>query len=207
MSLDPIKGDKLSPRYEGPYIVVRRTTGGSYELKDATGELLGRNFAPSQLKLVLDDFEGTYTYVVDKIFDHREEPGEGMEYYVSWKGYKEKTWEPQENFIERKCISDYWKTRDKPGARSLTQPRQTSKTHRSRSEEQESSSSQRKGKDRTTRMPMNYTFGDGQKEGSRKRGHPTNPVDKSIEGPALKRMRGTNVDSGKSARELRSTRA
>ncbi|KAG0361048.1 hypothetical protein BGX24_005435, partial [Mortierella sp. AD032] len=72
MSLDPIKSDKLSPRYEGPYTVVRRTTGGAYELKDATGELLGRNFAPSQLKLVLDDFETTDTYAVDKILNHRE---------------------------------------------------------------------------------------------------------------------------------------
>ncbi|KAF9312679.1 hypothetical protein BG006_004299, partial [Podila minutissima] len=81
MSLDPLKGDKLSPRYEGPYTVVRRTTGGSYVLKDGTGALLGRNFAPSQLKLVLDDFEETTAYEVEKILNHREEPGEGVEYY------------------------------------------------------------------------------------------------------------------------------
>ncbi|KAG0249254.1 hypothetical protein BGZ95_007612, partial [Linnemannia exigua] len=62
MSLDPIKGDKLAPRYEGPFTVVRRTTGGSYELRDGTGALLGRKFAPSQLKLVLDDYEDTATY-------------------------------------------------------------------------------------------------------------------------------------------------
>ncbi|KAI1289077.1 hypothetical protein EDD11_009441, partial [Mortierella claussenii] len=53
--------DKLTPRYEGPYTVVRRTVGGSYVLKDGTGEELGRNFAPSQLKLVLDEFEETTT--------------------------------------------------------------------------------------------------------------------------------------------------
>src|SRR6202000_275107 len=99
MSLDPILGDKLSPRYEGPYTVVRRTTGGSYVLKDATGEELGRNFAPSQLKLVLDDFDATDTYVVEKVLNHRLGPGGGMEYRVKWKGYKEETWEPQENFI------------------------------------------------------------------------------------------------------------
>ncbi|KAF9970951.1 hypothetical protein BGZ75_002059, partial [Mortierella antarctica] len=27
MTLDPIKGDKLTPRYEGPFTVVRRTVG------------------------------------------------------------------------------------------------------------------------------------------------------------------------------------
>jgi len=53
MFLDPIKGDKLAARYEGPYTVVRKTTGGSYILKDGTGAELGRGFAPSQLKLVL----------------------------------------------------------------------------------------------------------------------------------------------------------
>ncbi|GJJ71808.1 hypothetical protein EMPS_04165 [Entomortierella parvispora] len=55
MTLDPIRGNKLTPRYEGPYTVVRRTTGGSYELRDGTGESLSRNYAPSQLKLVLED--------------------------------------------------------------------------------------------------------------------------------------------------------
>ena len=33
MSLDPIKGDKLTPRYEGPLAVVKRTSHGSYILK------------------------------------------------------------------------------------------------------------------------------------------------------------------------------
>ena len=32
MTLDPIKGSKLTPRYEGPYTVAQRTTHGAYEL-------------------------------------------------------------------------------------------------------------------------------------------------------------------------------
>ena len=67
MSIDPILGDKLTPRYEGPFTVVRKTTGGSYVLRDGTGKELGRKFAPSQLKLVLDDFEATETYEVENI--------------------------------------------------------------------------------------------------------------------------------------------
>ena len=41
---------------------------------------------------------------MDKILNHRQEPGEGMMYLVCWKGYgiKDRTWEPQENFVERK---------------------------------------------------------------------------------------------------------
>lgn len=91
---------------------------------------------------MLDDFEDTTTYEVEKILNHREEPGEGVEYYVQWKGYKERTWEPQENFIERKCITDYWKTCDQPSAHSLMQPHQTFAKHMTVQDKQELSSEQ-----------------------------------------------------------------
>jgi hypothetical protein len=174
MSLDPIKGDKLSPRYEGPYTVVQRTTGGSYVLRDGTGELLRRNFAPSQLKLVLDDYEETVTYEVEKILAHRDVPGEGVEYHVKWKGFKELTWEPQKNFIERKCISDYWKTRDQPIANSLPQPRRKSKRHEPGKEGQEGSSVQRKGESLLADKPVNDTTNDARKGRKRKRGDADN---------------------------------
>lgn len=129
MSLDPIKGDKLTARYEGPFTVVKRTVGGSYVLKDGSGAELGRKFAPSQLKLVLDDFEATVTYEVKEILDHRESTEGGMEYLVSWKGYgvKDQTWEPQDNFIERKCLHDYWKSQERPGAHSSHATHQAAK--------------------------------------------------------------------------------
>jgi transposase InsO family protein len=112
MTLDPIKGDKLTPRYEGPFTVVRRTTGGSYELRDGTGSLLGRNYAPSQLKLVLEDFEESPTYEVEKIIHHKAHPAEPGKwlYRTKWRGYSDKecTWEPEENFVEKQCIREYW---------------------------------------------------------------------------------------------------
>lgn len=115
MTLDPIKGDKLTPRYEGPFTVVRRTVGGTYELRDGTGSLLGRNYAPSQLKLVLEDFEETPTYEVEKILHHKAHPTERGKwlYRTKWRGYSDKecTWEPEENFIEKQCIRDYWNKR------------------------------------------------------------------------------------------------
>jgi hypothetical protein len=46
---------KMEPRYEGPYKVIRRNRGGAYVLMDRDGEVLGRNYAPSQLKMVLSD--------------------------------------------------------------------------------------------------------------------------------------------------------
>ncbi|KAF9152231.1 hypothetical protein BGX20_005206, partial [Mortierella sp. AD010] len=110
MVLDPIRSDKLSPRYEGPYVVHRRNTGGAYELRDGTGEPLGRNYAPSQLKLVLDDLDDDI-HVVEEIVAHRSAlKGKGVEYYVKWEGFPSEanTWQPESSFIERKCISDYW---------------------------------------------------------------------------------------------------
>lgn len=112
MTLDPIKGDKLTPRYEGPYTVVQRTAHGAYVLKDGTGAVLNRHFAPSQLKLVLEDYEDTTTYEVEKIMDHRAVDNQlhVYEYLVKWKGFSsnDNTWEPENNFIERQCIADYW---------------------------------------------------------------------------------------------------
>jgi hypothetical protein len=47
MTLDPIKGNKLTPHSGGPYTVIRQTSNGAYELRDGTGELLDRKYAPS----------------------------------------------------------------------------------------------------------------------------------------------------------------
>ncbi|KAK3840889.1 MAG: hypothetical protein J3R72DRAFT_524910 [Linnemannia gamsii] len=151
------EGDKPAPWYEGllwrvwtdtkmqqgPFTVVRRTAGGSYELRDGTGARLGRNFAPSQLKLVLDDYEDTATYEIEKILDHRTAPGGEVEYYVSWKGFTEKTWEPQDNFVERPYLNGYWRIRDPSGTRTLLQPRQTLMNHETQQKEQEPSPLQR----------------------------------------------------------------
>lgn len=110
MTLDPIKGDKLLPRYEGPYTVVRRTAGGSYELRDGTGDLLERHYAPSQLKLVLDDLDDLPIYEVERISKHRasKDKPDSWEYRTHWKGYLKPTWEPEQHFIEQQCIRDYW---------------------------------------------------------------------------------------------------
>ena len=171
MAVDPIRGDKLSARYEGPYTVVRRTTGGSYLLKDGTGETLGRKFAPSQLKLVLDNFEETDIYEVEKIITHREVPGGGVEYLVKWKGYakvSDRTWEPPESFVERKCITDYWKSCKLPGVPSSVQTavetRQTMEKSMTMVEQQESISKQRYDKP----VELNNTSNENQ-EGTQKR--------------------------------------
>jgi len=116
MTLDPILGDKLSPKYEGPYTVVDRNAGGAYVLKDGTGAILERAYAPSQLKLVLDDADESDTYEVERVIAHRPHTHDHnkKEYLVKWKNYSSRlnTWEPEENFVERSILTDYWKDKD-----------------------------------------------------------------------------------------------
>ena len=113
MVIDVTRIGKLSPRYEGPYKVVRRTRGGSYVLQESNGALLSRNFPPSALKLISQDpIRAGETYEIEAILDHR---GEGKErtYLVKWKGYdsSENTWEPIDNFQDITVINEYWKRR------------------------------------------------------------------------------------------------
>lgn len=116
MTLDPIIGDKLTPKYEGPYTVVSRNAGGAYVLRDGTGAILGRSQAPSQLKLVLDDEDESDTYEVEKIIAHRPHllKKSKKEYLVKWKNYSARlnTWEPEENFVKQSAINDYWRDPD-----------------------------------------------------------------------------------------------
>jgi hypothetical protein len=69
--LDPILGEKLTPKYKGPDTVVNRNAGGTYLLRDGTVALLSRSYAPSQLKLILDDEDESNTYEVKKIIARR----------------------------------------------------------------------------------------------------------------------------------------
>ena len=137
MTLDPIRNGKLDPKYEGPYTVVRRTTGGTYQLKDGTGAPLGRNYAPSQLKLVLEDPNSPQTFEIEKILGHRPHPTKKGEwqYSVKWKGYSEEdnTWEPQESFIERTTLKQYWSKQNVPKALKMPARRKRTATSTRRS--------------------------------------------------------------------------
>ena len=110
MLKDATRRNKFEPKYVGPYSVVRRAQNGGYVLRDATGDILDRHVPPDQLKVVSKaprPLDSEPTYVVRKILDHRGEPG-AREYLVDWKGYREKTWEPETNFDDYDVIKAYW---------------------------------------------------------------------------------------------------
>lgn len=99
---------KLKARYEGPFSILRQTTGRSYELLDATGKLYPHRVSSNRLKLISTS-ELPTSYEIDNILAHRGKPNK-REYLVHWKGYDSShdSWEPASNFDSPIAISQYW---------------------------------------------------------------------------------------------------
>jgi transposase InsO family protein len=113
MIKDPSRENKFEPKYIGPYTIVRRSRGGAYVLKDATGDILDRHVPADQMKLIarrkrrIDKDQPIYE--VQKILKHRGSPG-SYEYFVEWKDYNpsENSWEPASSFLDDSTIQKYW---------------------------------------------------------------------------------------------------
>ena len=125
--------NKQEARFEGPYRIMRKTRGNTYELMDTDQKLLGRNYAPQQLAIISRDMKPSeLTYEINKILDHRVRNNQD-EYLVSWKGYDEETWVPYKDFQDVEIIRKY---HDKHRKEFLQQQRKTQPQVRSSSAEQ-----------------------------------------------------------------------
>jgi hypothetical protein len=88
MVRDPTRQNKMEPVYKGPFKIIRRTKGGSYELSDLQGTPVARAVAPSMMKpIVADPSLNADTCVVDTILAHRGAPAK-RQYLVRWKGLR-----------------------------------------------------------------------------------------------------------------------
>ena len=104
----------MQPRYEGPFLIVGVTRGGSYQLMDRTNELLGRSYAPSQLKIVQQNSvePDSESFSVQSVVDHKEV--DGVDHYlVRWRGFSatDDSWEPVTNFDDLDVIRKFWQRR------------------------------------------------------------------------------------------------
>jgi len=118
-TIDKTKQSKWDATYEGPFTITQRNRGGTYTLKDKTGELLKRRFTIDMLKPVINSLRGGNDnsskgphYHVEKILDSKRIKGKQM-YLVKWKGYTKRynTWEPESNFDDVAVIRKYWKNK------------------------------------------------------------------------------------------------
>ena len=90
-----------------PYSIVKRCTGGAYELLDATGHLYPRKVPSHELRVVTLPSASDISHEVEEIIDERKVAGL-QEYLVRWKGSDQTydTWEPVSMFDTLDAISD-----------------------------------------------------------------------------------------------------
>jgi hypothetical protein len=114
MVKDFTRRSKWDPKYEGPFIVVRRKRSGGLVLKDKAGNLLGRDYTVDQVKVVRkdpSDKDSQESFYVRSILNHRE-VDKRVEYLVRWVDEKlEDSWESEKCFDDVAVIRRYWERR------------------------------------------------------------------------------------------------
>jgi transposase InsO family protein len=107
MTIPDVRASKAEARYEGPFKVVHRTKGGTYQLLDSDGLLLPRKYAPSQLKLVADDTNFRASATIKAIKNHRRLADGSNEYLVQWTADTPNSWVPYADFNDHTLIKAY----------------------------------------------------------------------------------------------------
>ena len=81
MAIDETRATKTDPGRVGPFTIIRRTRGGSYEVEDLDGNKVPRSYPPSALQPIEDDETfNEPSYEIDKIVDHRRSVNHDIEY-------------------------------------------------------------------------------------------------------------------------------
>jgi hypothetical protein len=110
MAEDELASSKGAIHYEGPYIVVRRTSLGSYVIKDRLGNEMKRRFAPDQLKHAAAPSEDDTHYEVEYIHSHRTDEEDGQVYYMcKFKGYDMMEEINYDGFDSKSMVHKYYK--------------------------------------------------------------------------------------------------
>jgi hypothetical protein len=120
MIRDKLRSSKSEPRYEGPFMVIRRKASGNYLLKALDGTEYVR--PPNVLKLVSPEIvrglevKDTIFASVDRILDHRITEDNVTLYKVRWKNQTANfdSWLRHEDFIDYGPVHAYVK-KDKNG--------------------------------------------------------------------------------------------
>uniref|UniRef100_W5LUZ2 Integrase catalytic domain-containing protein n=1 Tax=Astyanax mexicanus TaxID=7994 RepID=W5LUZ2_ASTMX len=131
---------KLSPRFVGPFKILRRINQVTYRLELPRQYKISPSFHVSLLRPVIPgplddaspratppsplDFDGVQAYRVNTILDSRRRRGL-IQYLVDWEGYgpEERCWVPAADILDPSLTTDFHRRRpDRPGPRPRGRP-------------------------------------------------------------------------------------
>jgi hypothetical protein len=114
VEITPDQRTSLSPIYDGPFQIVRRTRSGNYILCTERGRKLRKHYPLSKLKTtnIINHLpqENQHIQQMQKIISHEENP-QGMKYLIRWKGLNSDhdSWLERRDIVDYRLLANYWK--------------------------------------------------------------------------------------------------
>ena len=110
------KTEKLTPRWNGPYIIKRMTNFGTYEVETVDGEPYPNKISRNELKELPDDFmehqntSNAQEWQIETIKAHRFHPKtQEPQFKVKWRGLdnRHNSWRVWNDFYEKEMLTEY----------------------------------------------------------------------------------------------------